>query len=188
MVPDAGNLGGGYDAESMGVQPHFAKFRIIGEAGTTDATNAVGATDTVGGSTEATDANRAQNAREQSVRRYFAMWKTRDFSDLDKLFARDCRYEECYGPVYRGLEQMHRWISDMLAKQIVDSWDIHEMMHGLNSLGLPMLTVTWTFSGREKDPYIFDGVSIIEFNGEGRMCRVREFEAQHDRVFPYGDK
>ncbi|MFT9276821.1 MULTISPECIES: nuclear transport factor 2 family protein [Bifidobacterium] len=187
MVPDVCSSGSNYDAGSLDARPHAARFRITGEVGTTDATDAVGATDTADG-TATTDVKTAQNAREQSVRRYFAMWKTRDFSDLDKLFARDCRYEECYGPVYRGLEQMHRWISDMLAKQIVDSWDIHEMRHGMNPLGLPMLTVTWTFSGREKESYIFDGVSIIEFNDKGYMSRVREFEAQHDRVFPYDDK
>jgi ketosteroid isomerase-like protein len=190
---DAGN---GDGAENPTDEPHVAEVRLLTEvdvaddAGNAGGMHAADATDSKmpQDRAEASVPTMSWDALEQSVRRYFAMWETCDFSDLDKLFAQDCRYEECYGPVYRGLQQMHRWIGDMLAKQVVDSWDIHEMMHGLNPLGLPALSVTWTFSGREKEPYIFDGVSIIEFNDEGRMCRVREFEAQHSRVFPYGDK
>jgi ketosteroid isomerase-like protein len=190
---DAGN---GDGAENPTDEPHVAEVRLLTEvdvaddAGNAGGMHAADATDSKmpQDRAEASVPTMSWDALEQSVRRYFAMWETCDFSDLDELFAQDCRYEECYGPVYRGLQQMHRWIGDMLAKQVVDSWDIHEMMHGANPVGLPMLTVTWTFSGREQESYIFDGVSIIEFNDEGRMCRVREFEAQHSRVFPYDDK
>ena len=43
---------------------------------------------------------------EQLVTRYFRMWVVRDFSELDETFSDDCRYEECYGPIYEGLAQM----------------------------------------------------------------------------------
>jgi ketosteroid isomerase-like protein len=122
-----------------------------------------------------------QHRHERATTEYFAMWVTRDFSRFDVLFAPDCQYEECYGPVYNGLAELHGWFEGMLAKQRVTTWDIHEFIHGGDRHSL---TVTWTFAATEQDSYIFDGVSIIHFDEAGRIDRIREFQATHNRVHP----
>ncbi|MBW3082850.1 nuclear transport factor 2 family protein [Bifidobacterium phasiani] len=120
--------------------------------------------------------------RERAVAEYFAMWVSRDFSRFDELFAPECRYEECYGPVYVGFGELHRWIDAMLARQRVESWDIHEFIHAADGRSL---TVTWTFAATERDSYIFDGVSIVRFDDDGRIARIREFRADHRRRRPF---
>ena len=121
-------------------------------------------------------------ACEESVRAYFKMWIERDFTRFDELFSADCRYEECYGPVYEGLDELHRWIEDMLVRQVVTAWDIHEYIPAADE---QTLSVTWTFAAREEErSYAFDGVSLIHFNEAGLIDRVREFKAKRNRVFP----
>lgn len=109
------------------------------------------------------------------------MWLTKDFSDLDDLFASQCVYEECYGPTYSNLAEIKRWISDMVYRQTVSAWTIHEYFHAPHDT-----TVTWTFTSSEGDGFhTFDGVSIIHFTDSRRIDHVREFESTHERTYPY---
>ena len=125
--------------------------------------------------------SKATSTQERAIRDYFAMWVTRDFSRFDELFSPCCRYEECYGPIYEGTEELHRWIEHMLAIQHVTAWDIHDMVFAADGQSV---TVTWTFIAAEKKPCTFDGCSVIHFDGQGRIDSVREFEAEHERCFP----
>lgn len=120
----------------------------------------------------------------EAAREYFSMWVRRDFSRFDALFARNCRYEECYGPVYEGLDELHRWIDAQLEAQIVEYWDIHEVMP---VDARDVLVVTWTFCAKEDRRYCFDGASIIAFDEDGKIAHVREFKAEHERFFPQKD-
>lgn len=124
---------------------------------------------------------KAASTQERAIRDYFAMWVARDFSRFDELFSPCCRYEECYGPIYEGTEELHRWIEHMLAIQHVTAWDIHDMVFAADGQSV---TVTWTFIAAEKKPCIFDGCSVIHFDGQGRIDSVREFGAEHERCFP----
>jgi ketosteroid isomerase-like protein len=121
----------------------------------------------------------AESRHERLIAEYFAMWVTRDFAAFDSLFTDDCHYEECYGPVYDGLGELHSWIDAMLARQTVSDWTIHEFIHAEDGR---TVTVTWTFSD---DQSTFDGVSIIRFAASDRITGIREFEATHQRRHPY---
>lgn len=123
----------------------------------------------------------ALKTQTRAIADYFAMWVTRDFSRFDELFSPRCRYEECYGPIYEGADELHRWIDHMLAVQRVTAWDIHDVVPGADGRSV---TVTWTFAATEEDSYLFDGCSLIHFDDEGRIDRVREFKADHERCFP----
>lgn len=125
--------------------------------------------------------SKATSTQERAIRDYFAMWVTRDFSRFDELFSPCCRYEECYGPIYEGTEELHRWIEHMLAIQHVTAWDIHDMVFAADGQSV---TVTWTFIAAEKKPCTFDGCSVIHFDGQGRIDSVWEFGAEHERCFP----
>lgn len=120
--------------------------------------------------------------RERSVAEYFSMWVRRDFSRFDELFSPHCVYEECYGPVYVGLEELHRWIDQMLARQTVTSWEIHSVEPTSDER---TLYVSWTFSAREEYEYVFDGVSRIHFDAAGHIDHVREYQAEHERHRPF---
>lgn len=122
--------------------------------------------------------SRTERRHERIIAAYFAMWPARDFTRFDQLFAPGCRYEECYGPIYDGLDELHGWIDDMLAQQVVASWDIHEFIHAHDP---HTVTVTWTFVD---DRSGFDGVSIIHFDDDGCIDRIREFEATRERTHP----
>lgn len=118
---------------------------------------------------------------EAAVRSYFHMWVSRDFSSFDEVFSPACRYEECYGPIYEGLQELHAWIDGMLAVQRVSAWDVHELIYGTDGR---TVAVTWTFSATEASPYVFDGCSLVHFDGGGRIDGIREFKADHVRYYP----
>lgn len=63
----------------------------------------------------------------------------------------------------------------------ISIWDIHDMVFAADGQSV---TVTWTFIAAEKKPCIFDGCSVIHFDGQGRIDSVREFGAEHERCFP----
>ena len=125
--------------------------------------------------------SRADSFQAEVIKDYFAMWLTRDFSRFDELFSSCCRYEECCGTIYEGADELHRWIAHMLEVQRVTVWDIHDVVPAADGRSV---TVTWTFAATEQEPYIFDGCSLIHFDDEGRIDRVREFKADHERCFP----
>ncbi|NJE80493.1 nuclear transport factor 2 family protein [Olsenella sp. SW781] len=122
------------------------------------------------------------NAFEQTIAEYFAMWVRRDFSRFDKLFSLGCVYEECYGPVYVGTNELHRWIDHMLARQTVTAWNIHSVESDPDG---ETFFVSWTFSATEEESYIFDGISRIHFDSDGRIDHVKEYRADHDQRRPF---
>lgn len=124
----------------------------------------------------------AADAHNKTIAEYFSMWVRRDFSRFDELFSPDCVYEECYGPVYEGLEELHHWIEDMLVRQTVTSWEIHAVERGQDAR---TLFVSWTFSATEDESYTFDGISRIHFDGRGRIDHVKEYKADHAQYRPF---
>lgn len=122
------------------------------------------------------------DAREQIITEYFTMWVRRDFSRFGELFSPDCVYEECYGPVYVGLDELHHWIDRMLAHQTVTAWDIHSVESSKDD---DALFVSWTFSATEGEDYAFDGISRIHFDSDGRIDHVKEYRAEHDQCRPF---
>lgn len=118
--------------------------------------------------------------RHALIRQYCHMWETRDFSALDALLSPDCRYEECYGPIYRDRAEIHAWISAKLQEQVVQAWTLHDWLDTEEDV-----IVTWTFAATEGAPLLFDGVSLIHFNAADQIDHVREFSATHQRTTPY---
>ena len=110
------------------------------------------------------------------------MWVRRDFSRFDKLFSLGCVYEECYGPVYVGTNELHRWIDHMLARQTVTAWNIHSVESDPDG---ETFFVSWTFSATEEESYVFDGISRIHFDSDGRIDHVKEYRADHNQRRPF---
>ena len=113
---------------------------------------------------------------------YFDAWLRRKPDILSDVFADDVIFCECYGPEYRGLKQIQRWFTDWNLRGTVLRWDIKNRLGSGNAL-----CVGWYFQC-EYDGVTdgFDGVSWIEFDGEGKIKALREFQSKTEHRFPYG--
>ncbi|MGR8824345.1 nuclear transport factor 2 family protein [Leuconostoc mesenteroides] len=117
---------------------------------------------------------------ENAIKKYFAMWVDRDFSELDRIFSEDIYYRECYGATYFGLNEIHSWINDLLSKQTVLEWKIKKIYNISNST----FFVEWFFRAKEKDVYLFDGISTIKFRNN-KIVSIEEYETKHDTFRPF---
>jgi len=122
--------------------------------------------------------------REQALRSWFSAWIDRNAAVIDEIFADSVAYSECYGPEYRGIGQVKRWFQVWNRKGSVLRWDMHETFRDGD-----VLIATWYFCCEyEGKTDGFDGVTIAQFDKNGKIVSLREFESKAEHVFPYGDK
>lgn len=119
--------------------------------------------------------------KEKCIERYFNMWLSKDGSSLNEIFDRNIIYSECYGPEYRGIEKIVKWFDDWNKRGTVIKWDIKQFIHQANQT-----VIEWYFEC-EFDGEVsgFDGVSIIEFNADGKIKDIKEFQSKAEHEFPY---
>lgn len=119
----------------------------------------------------------------ESIKTYFEAWLSKNGTALSMIFADDVVYSECYGPEYRGLNQIQRWFSDWNLRGTVLQWDIRNTIESGSTL-----CVEWYFRC-EYDGNVdgFDGVSWIEFDDCGKIKALREFQSKAEHCFPYGN-
>ena len=119
----------------------------------------------------------------ESIKTYFEAWLSKNGTALSMIFADDVVYSECYGPEYRGLNQIQRWFSDWNLRGTVLQWDIRNTIESGSTL-----CVEWYFRC-EYDGNMdgFDGVSWIEFDDCGKIKALREFQSKAEHCFPYGN-
>lgn len=56
------------------------------------------------------------------IRKYFQCWLDKDITIVKEIFSNNIIYSECYGPVYKGIEQVIRWFEDWNRKGTVLRW------------------------------------------------------------------
>lgn len=117
-----------------------------------------------------------------TIETYFSAWLSKNGAVLPMIFADDVIYSECYGPEYRGLNQIQHWFSDWNQRGTVLQWDIKNMIESGSTL-----CVEWYFRC-EFDGCVdgFDGVSWIEFDEAGKIVSLREFQSKPEHHYPYG--
>lgn len=119
--------------------------------------------------------------KELLIEGYFRMWVERNFMGITDIFAPEIYYSECYGPEYQGYDEIMQWIDKMMKEQVVLDWSIKRFIHQGNTV-----VVEWLFRDRSNDKESqFDGVSIIEFNGDGMIYSIKEFASTFDHSTPY---
>ncbi|MFI3213415.1 MAG: nuclear transport factor 2 family protein [Eubacteriales bacterium] len=119
--------------------------------------------------------------KEQIIKEYFRMWVERDFSKIADIFNENIYYSECYGPEYFHLSEIYLWIEDMLKKQKVLEWTIKQFIHSEDTT-----TVEWFFKEQQGEIINgFDGVSLIQFNEDGKISIIKEFESKAEHIAPY---
>lgn len=119
---------------------------------------------------------------EEIIKRYFNMWLDKDGSKLNVIFDINIIYSECYGPEYRGLEQVQQWFRDWNKRGTVLTWDIKQFIHQGNQT-----VVEWYFECEyEGNISGFDGVSLIDFNDNAKIISLKEFMSKAEHEYPYG--
>lgn len=120
--------------------------------------------------------------QEEKIRTYFTAWLNNDVHAFQNILSDNIIYSECYGPEYRGINQVNTWFKDWNQRGSVRKWDIKQFVHQKN-----ITVVEWYFECIYDDSIAgFDGVSLIEFNDDGKISSIKEFQSKSEHYYPYG--
>ena len=118
---------------------------------------------------------------ERTIRIYFQSWIDKDEEAFRNTFSENVVYSECYGPEYHGLGQLMQWFRDWNKSGSVLDWNVKRYLETDNTA-----IVEWRFHyiyDGEED--VFDGVTIADFNADGRIEKLSEFQSKADHYYPY---
>ena len=119
--------------------------------------------------------------QQEKIRAYFNAWIDNNVHVLQDILSDDILYSECYGPEYRGLNQVNIWFTDWNKCGAVRRWDIKQFVHQKN-----ISVVEWYFECIYDNTIDgFDGVSLIEFGDDGKIISIKEFQSKSEHYFPY---
>ena len=124
----------------------------------------------------------AFKTRELLIADCFRAWIAKDGAGFRAGFSTEAVYTESWGPAYLGLAEITKWFDDWNAQNRVLQWDIKRFWHDGN-----ICICEWHFKcecGKVVDG--FDGMSIIEFDDENRIARLKEFQSKTPNHYPYG--
>ncbi|AVK50510.1 SnoaL-like polyketide cyclase [Clostridium sp. MF28] len=123
------------------------------------------------------------NIREQIIKKYFKSWLDNNCSVLKDIFDSNVSYSECYGPEYHGIDTVTTWFKEWNKRGKVLVWDIKQFIHQGN-----ISVVEWYFKCRyDGEIEEFDGVSLIEFNGDNYIVSLKEFQSKIPHYYPYSN-
>lgn len=116
------------------------------------------------------------------IKKYFDAWINKDVDAVESIISDRITYSECYGPEYRGINQVITWFNNWNQNGNVLKWDIKQFIHQDN-----ITVVEWYFEcDYNKTIAGFDGVSIVEFDA-GKIINIKEFQSKAEHSFPYGE-
>lgn len=120
--------------------------------------------------------------REQAVRTWFEMWLQGSDVGVEALFAPHAVYIESWGPEYHGRDKIHHWFQEWNTWGRVLQWDIKQLFHKEDQT-----VVEWYFKSCMNGGRVeaFDGMSLIRWTAEGRICFLQEFGCNENRYDPY---
>lgn len=120
--------------------------------------------------------------REKIIRLWFNMWLQKKDLGITNIFSDDATYIESWGPKYKGSEEIKHWFSEWNTRGSVLFWDIKQYFHKENKT-----IVEWYFENTMNNGKIeaFDGVSLIEWTRENKICFLKEFGCNINNYDPY---
>jgi len=123
-----------------------------------------------------------EHQREKIIKEYFKAWLKNESHNFDDIFSKGIYYSECYGPKYRGIEEIKRWFLEWNKIGRVLNWDILSFIHSNEKT-----VVEWYFRCDYKNEIgEFKGVSIIDWE-EGKISSVKEFQSSLPQYFYFKD-
>ena len=118
---------------------------------------------------------------EKTVRANIQAWLEQDAEAFAKTFAGDAVYIECYGPEYRGLAQIMHWFRDWNRRGRVLAWTVKRYWES-GSTAIYEWNFDYVLDGV---PDAFDGVTLADFDAEGRIMELREFQSRAEHYHPF---
>ncbi|MBE5801942.1 MAG: nuclear transport factor 2 family protein [Clostridiales bacterium] len=117
------------------------------------------------------------------IQKYFQAWIEVDLRTVKEIFSDDIIYSECYGPEYHGLPQMIQWFEEWNNKGRVLEWTIKQTIEHNKTI-----IAEWYFKcNYEGNTDGFDGVTIADFDNNGKIVFLREFQSKAEHYYPYGE-
>lgn len=122
--------------------------------------------------------------REEKIRLWFRMWLEKADLGIQELFDRDAVYQESWGPEYCGAAKIKLWFEEWNTRGTVRQWDILQFFHREDQT-----IVEWYFKNEMNGgaAEAFDGISLIRWTPENRICFLKEFGCSTSRYDPYQD-
>lgn len=123
--------------------------------------------------------------REEVIKLWFDMWLQKaDLGILD-IFADNALYVESWGPEYKGSEKIKHWFDEWNTRGTVLQWNIKQYFHKGNQT-----VVEWYFKNTMNDGRVeaFDGISLIEWTPDDKICFLKEFGCNENRYDLYQEK
>ena len=120
--------------------------------------------------------------RERTVRLWFDMWLRGEDLGIQRIFAPDCVYTESWGPRYEGREKIAHWFREWNGRGRVVRWDIRQFFHRGDQT-----VAEWSFADEMDDGRreAFDGLSLIRWDGAGRIAALTEYGCNIRTYDPY---
>lgn len=120
--------------------------------------------------------------REKIIRLWFDMWLKKSDLGISDIFLQDAVYVESWGPEYHGALKIKHWFEEWNSRGTVLQWDIRQYFHEENQT-----VVEWYFKSAMKDGSVdeFDGISLIQWTNEDKICFLKEFGCNIHRYDPY---
>ncbi|WP_294372566.1 nuclear transport factor 2 family protein [uncultured Clostridium sp.] len=120
---------------------------------------------------------------EEIIKKYFQCWLEKNKEGIKEVFSDDIVYSECYGPEYRGINQLFRWFKEWNDRGTVLQWDINQIISSDKT------TIAEWYFKCEYDGKIegFNGVTIAKFNDSMKICNLKEFQSKAEHYYPYGE-
>lgn len=122
--------------------------------------------------------------REAIIRQWFSMWLQKMDTGMESIFSEDALYIESWGPEYRGSQKIKLWFEEWNTRGTVLQWDILQFFHRENQT-----VVQWYFKNRMNSGKVeaFDGMSLVKWTNDGKICFLQEFGCNENRYDPYRD-
>ena len=120
--------------------------------------------------------------REQKIRTWFEMWLRQSDEGVEELFDDGAVYIESWGPEYHGLAKIRHWFREWNRRGRVLQWEIRQFFHKDGQT-----VVEWYFRNRMDDGRVeaFEGMSLVRWTAEGKICFLQEFGCNESRYDPY---
>ena len=120
--------------------------------------------------------------RERIVRLWFEMWLRKKDLGITEIFTGDAVYAESWGPEYHGAEKIRHWFEEWNTRGTVLVWDIRQFFHRGDQTAVEWVFPNAMDDGREER---FEGITLICWTQEGRICALKEFGCNESRYDPY---
>lgn len=125
---------------------------------------------------------KCMDKREKIIRLWFDMWLQKADLGIFDIFSENAVYIESWGPQYVGFVKIKQWFDEWNTRGSVLQWDIKQFFHKGSQT-----VAEWYFRNAMEDGKVeaFDGMSLIEWTQDNKICFLKEFGCNENHYDPY---